>query len=69
LLGNGSENTAVAKQWLSTYHVMAITYMHATTDKLLEAVSSVRSMLRLYKKGQLPLPVSLERVFRQQLEE
>jgi hypothetical protein len=33
---------------------------HATTEELLEAVFSVRSVPSLYNKGQLPLEVSLE---------
>jgi hypothetical protein len=32
--------------------------MHATTEELLEAVFSVRSMLRLYNEGQLLLEES-----------
>jgi hypothetical protein len=55
---NGSANTLIARQWLSSRHVMAITDMHTTVEELLEAVFSVHFMPRLYKKDQLPLPVS-----------
>jgi hypothetical protein len=34
---------------------MAATDMHVTTEELLEALFSVRSLPRLYKEGQLPL--------------
>jgi hypothetical protein len=34
---------------------MAATYKHATTEELLEAVFSVRSVLKLYNEEQLPL--------------
>jgi hypothetical protein len=30
LIGNGSANTTVARQWLSSRHMMATTGMHAT---------------------------------------
>jgi hypothetical protein len=47
----------------------AATDMHATTEELLEAVFSVRSMLRLYNKDQLLVKAESEsRVLRQQLE-
>jgi hypothetical protein len=36
---------------------MAATNTQATTEELLEAVFSVRFVLRLYNEGQLPLPV------------
>jgi hypothetical protein len=45
----------VARQWLSNCHVLATTDMHATTEELLEAVFSGRSMLRLYNEDQLLL--------------
>jgi hypothetical protein len=37
---------------------MSSTDTHATIEELLEAVFSVRSILRLYNKGQLPLEES-----------
>jgi hypothetical protein len=55
---DGSVNTLVARQWLSSCHVMAATYIHARIEELLEAVFSVWSIPRLYNEGQLPLPVS-----------
>jgi hypothetical protein len=58
LLGNGSANMPVARQWLSSCHVTAITDMQATTEEVLEAVFSVRSLLRQYNEDRLPLPVS-----------
>jgi hypothetical protein len=39
---------------------MAATDTHATTEELLEAVVSVRSVPRLYNEGELPLEESLE---------
>jgi hypothetical protein len=38
LLGNGSVNTPVTGQWLSSHHVITTTDMHATTEELLEVV-------------------------------
>jgi hypothetical protein len=35
LLGNGSVNTPVAMQWLSSRHMTAATDIHATTEQLL----------------------------------
>jgi hypothetical protein len=55
---NGSVNTPVTTQWLSSHHVKAITDTHWTTEGLLEVVFSVQSMSRLHNKDQLPLPVS-----------
>jgi hypothetical protein len=52
----------VARKWLSSRHVKAATDTHATTEELLEAVFSVRSVLRLYNEGQLPLWASLSSV-------
>jgi hypothetical protein len=60
LLGNGSANTPVARQWLGSRHVMAATDMQATVEELLE-VFPVRSVPRLYKEDQLSLGDSLER--------
>jgi hypothetical protein len=57
--------TAVASEWLSSRHVNADTDTLATTEELLEAVFSVRSVPRLYKEDQLSLQVSR----RTQLEE
>jgi hypothetical protein len=42
---------------------MAATDMH-TTEELLEVVFSVRSVLRLYNEGQLPLEKSPEMTVR-----
>jgi hypothetical protein len=39
---------------------MAVTDTHATTEELLEAVFSVRSVTRLYNEGKLPLDESHE---------
>jgi hypothetical protein len=50
-----SANTPVARQWLSSRHVMAVTDTHATTEELLEAVFSVRAVTMLYKEDQLLL--------------
>jgi hypothetical protein len=61
LLRNTSVNTPVAEQWLSSSHVIAASDTHATVEKLLEGVFSVRSVPNLYNEVQLPLPVSLER--------
>jgi hypothetical protein len=58
----GSANTPVCRQWLSSHHVMAATDTHATIQELLEAVFSVRSVLRLYNEDKLPLAVSPSRV-------
>jgi hypothetical protein len=57
LLRNGSVNTPVAGQWLSSRHVKASTYTHATIEELYEAVISVRSVPRLYNDDQLSLAV------------
>jgi hypothetical protein len=57
LLANGSANTPLVRQWVSSRHVMAV-----TIERLLEAVCSVRSMPKLYNEGQLPLRVSRERL-------
>jgi hypothetical protein len=43
---------------------MAATDMHTTTEEMLEAVFSVRSVPRLYNEGQLPLEKSLETAVR-----
>jgi hypothetical protein len=43
LLGNGSENMPVDRQWLDTRHMMAAMLMYATTEELLAAVFSVWS--------------------------
>jgi hypothetical protein len=59
LLGNGSANTPVARQWLSR-HVIAATDMYA----ILEETFSVRSMPRLYNEDELPLQHSLEAAVR-----
>jgi hypothetical protein len=59
LLGNGSVNTSVARKWLSSHHVKAATDTQATTEELLKAVFSARSVPRLYNGDKLPLPVRL----------
>jgi hypothetical protein len=43
---------------------MAGTDMHATTEELMEAMFSVRSVPRLYNEGQPPLQESLETAVR-----
>jgi hypothetical protein len=43
---------------------MAATDTHATIEKLLETVFSVRPTARLYNEGQLPLDESLETAVR-----
>jgi hypothetical protein len=45
-------------EWLSSHHVIADIDTLATTEELLEAVFSVRSVLRLYNENQLSLQVS-----------
>jgi hypothetical protein len=45
-------------------YVMAATDTHTSIEELLEAVSSVQSVARLYNEHQLPL----ERVLRRKLE-
>jgi hypothetical protein len=60
LLVNGYANTPVARQWLSSRHIIAVTDKHTTTAELLEAVFSVQSVPRLYNEDQMPLPVSRE---------
>jgi hypothetical protein len=54
-LRTSSANTPVDSQWLSSRHVIAATDTHAAMEKLLEEMFYVRSMLRLYNEGQLPL--------------
>jgi hypothetical protein len=59
---------AVARQWLSSRHMMAATDTHATIEELLEAVFSVRSLPNLYNEDQLSVlvePESRERECRQ----
>jgi hypothetical protein len=46
--------TAVARQLLSSRHVMAATDTHATVEELWEAVFSVGSMPRLHNEDKLP---------------
>jgi hypothetical protein len=43
---------------------MAAADTHATTEELLESVSSLPSIPRLYNKGELPLEESLETAIR-----
>jgi hypothetical protein len=40
-------------EWLRSHHVIADIDTLATTEELLEAVFSVRSVLRLYNEDQL----------------
>jgi hypothetical protein len=49
LLGNGSANTIPQQP----NHMTTATDTHATTEKLLEAVFSVGSMLKLYTGNQM----------------
>jgi hypothetical protein len=53
LLGNGSVNTSIARQWLSKSrdrdHVT-----NATIEELLDAVFSVRFVPKIFKEDQLP---------------
>jgi hypothetical protein len=60
--GNDPANKLIARQWLSSHHVMAATDMYMISEELLEAVSSVQSMPRPHNEDQLPLPVSQERI-------
>jgi hypothetical protein len=55
LLRNGSADTSVVRQWLSSRHVMTATDKHATIEELLEAVFSVRPFPSPYNEDQLPL--------------
>jgi hypothetical protein len=59
LLGNGSVNTPVSRQRLSSRHVIAATDAYATTEELLDAVLSLRSVRRIYNEDQLPLIVKI----------
>jgi hypothetical protein len=59
--GTGSANKPVAWQWLSSRHVMAATDTHTRIGELLEAVFSLRPVLRLYNEKQLPLRLIRER--------
>jgi hypothetical protein len=51
------EKTSTARQRRGK-HVSVVTNNYATTEELLEAVFSVRSMLRLYTENQLEFSVS-----------
>jgi hypothetical protein len=62
LQGNGSANPVIAKQWLSSRRVKAVTHTHATIEEMLEAMFSVRSVPRLCNENQLPLTNSPSRV-------
>jgi hypothetical protein len=59
LLGSGSANTPVARKRLSERHMIATKLADAGVGELLEAVFSVRSMLRLYR-GASPEPAVSE---------
>jgi hypothetical protein len=45
LLGNDSANKLIARQWLSSHHVIAATDTPATIAELLEVVISVKSAM------------------------
>jgi hypothetical protein len=62
MLVNGSANTPVARQWLSSRHVITATDTHA----IMEAVFTVWSVPRLYNEGQLPLRESPETAVRRE---
>jgi hypothetical protein len=47
-----SKNKHVAKQWFSTRHEIAATGTHATIEKMLQEVFSVRFVPRLHNKEQ-----------------
>jgi hypothetical protein len=64
LLGNGSANTPLARQWPTSRLVIAETDTHARIEELLGAVISVRPVPRLYNEDQLPLRASLETAVR-----
>jgi hypothetical protein len=57
LLGNGSTNTSMPRQWLSSCHMKASADTHVTTEEPWEAVFSVQSLTRLYREDELPLVV------------
>jgi hypothetical protein len=61
LLGNGSLNVSVLKQWLSSLDMMTATDTHATTLEVSDAVFSVWSVPRLSNEDQLELSVSQSR--------
>jgi hypothetical protein len=61
LLGNGSANTPVARQWLSSRHVIAAADKHATIEELLEAFFPMRFVPRLYNKALHSDPASRRR--------
>jgi hypothetical protein len=50
LLENGTENTPVARQWLSSCHAKAATDTHAIIEELSDAVFSVRSVIPITTK-------------------
>jgi hypothetical protein len=51
--------TAVARQWLSSHHVVTPTERNATMESLWEAAFSERSVPMLYNADQLPKPILL----------
>jgi hypothetical protein len=59
--------TAVARQRLSSRHVVAAVDTYATTEELLETVFSVRSVPGLYNEDQLPLSVLESRESRERV--
>jgi hypothetical protein len=52
-----AEKTFIVRQRLGK-HVSAVTNNHAITEELLEAVFSMQSLPRLYKKNQMEFSVS-----------
>jgi hypothetical protein len=55
-------NTPAARQWLSSRHVTAAIDTYVTTDETLEPMFSVRSVPKIYREDQIPLPVNPGRV-------
>jgi hypothetical protein len=68
-LGSSSVNMSVAKQWLSSRHMKAVTNTQVIIQELLEEVFSMQPVSRLYNEDQLPLPVSLNTQSREESSE
>jgi hypothetical protein len=64
LIGNGSVNTPVVRQWISSRYAEDATDTYAKIQELLLAVFSVRSVAMLYNEDQLPLRESSETAIR-----
>jgi hypothetical protein len=58
LLKNGSVNTPVARQWLSSRDVMTATDTHTRIEELLEAVFSVWLVPSLYEYNECELSLA-----------